>query len=62
MRRSKEHILVTKWKIFALKRKITLGQSNPENLLTEEIISYKAVVLIYSYAVVVPLTLTHTYT
>jgi hypothetical protein len=39
------NILVTKWKLFAPKKKINLGQSNPRNLLTEEIASYKIVVL-----------------
>jgi hypothetical protein len=56
---SKKHrhiyILVTKWKLFTLKRKTTPGQPNPRkttpgqpnprNLLTEEIVSYKIVVL-----------------
>jgi hypothetical protein len=37
--------LVTKWKLGAQKKKIILGQSNPENLLTEEITSYKIVAL-----------------
>jgi hypothetical protein len=38
-------ILVTTWKLFAPKRKTTQGQPNPGNLLTEEITSYKIVVL-----------------
>jgi hypothetical protein len=38
-------ILVTKWKLFAPKRKTTSGQPNPGNQLTEEITSYKIVVL-----------------
>jgi len=37
--------LVTTWKLFAPKRKTTQGQPNIGNLLTEEITSYKIVVL-----------------
>jgi hypothetical protein len=39
------NILVTKWKLFVPKRKTTEGQPNPGNQLTEEITSYKIVVL-----------------
>jgi hypothetical protein len=47
-------ILVTKWKLFVPKRKTTSGQSNPRNLLSEEIASYKTVVLTNLIVVVVP--------
>jgi hypothetical protein len=38
-------ILVTKWKLFTPKRKITPGYPEPRNRLTEEITSFKIVVL-----------------
>jgi len=38
-------ILVREWKLFAPKIKTTPGQPNLGNLLTEEIASYKIVVL-----------------
>jgi hypothetical protein len=41
------YILVTKWKLFAPKRKPTLMKPNPGNQLIEEIASYKIVVLKY---------------
>jgi hypothetical protein len=45
----KTYILETKWKLFATERKTTLGQPNLGNPLTEEIASYKAVVLTYPF-------------
>jgi hypothetical protein len=47
-------ILITKCKLFAPKRKTTSGQPNAENLLSEEIVSYKTVVLTNPITVVVP--------
>jgi hypothetical protein len=41
------NILVMKWKLFATKRKTIPGQPNPINPLTEEIATYKTVVLTY---------------
>jgi len=45
-----------------MKRKATLGQPNPGTPLSEDKASYKALVLTYPHAVVIPLTLTCTYT
>jgi hypothetical protein len=48
MRKSKEHKYFgykVSWKLFVSKRKTIPGQPNPENSLTEEIASYKAVML-----------------
>jgi len=48
------NILVTKWKRFVPKRKITPRQPNSGNLLSKEIASYKTVVLTNLITVVVP--------
>jgi len=46
------------WSGNSVKRKTTQGQPNPGAPLSKNKASYKTVVLIYPYAVVVPLTLT----
>jgi hypothetical protein len=38
-------ILVTKWKLFAPKRKTTPEEPKPRNRLTEELTSFKIVIL-----------------
>jgi len=58
----KTDILVTKWNSLYQREKSLWGSQTQEIHYSEEIAGYKAVVLTYPQAVVVPLTLSCTYT